>query len=740
MQQHETLRQIIKLVLDRRLGKAIIDLENFLLSNPQQSDMDILMAIKNDYQLMSDYWQHGYADPQRSHVYDQLLRRLYVLAVNMTIQWKRKNCAFFHAIYARPRNIRKDWTTTAIKHDLETFVSEIALLQLTPEASRQDRSRQLYYDHQQLIHDLFDYIVTSRLWKESLATAFEDILLSPTIDTIDQQLIVSAITLANLQNFDINKFNLLVHVYQKATDEPLRQRALVGWVLSASEETVSLYPELQTVITELCADDGCQSELTEFQMQLISCSDAEDDKRRIENEIMPDILNGSRMKLTRQGLVETDDDTLEDILHPDALERRMEMVEQSMGKMMDMQKQGSDIYFGGFSQMKRFPFFNDMSNWFVPFYPNHPAICDIWQQARGKKILHAITSIGAFCDSDKYSFVCAFDQVLSRLPANMIQMVDNGEASPLPIGGEISAEEQRSPTFIRRIYLQNIYRFYKLFPARIDFKNPFDNKSSLDYATDSSTSLFFASSLFRTTALQSRYTEVASFLMKHNHFDEAISVLKDVSEPYCDYDHYVMLGTAVQHNPAITTISAFVCFGKALQLQPDSERALMGLARAAFRQQNYRVALEAYEKLYSLQPEKKSYVLNLAVCQMNVGQIDEAQKLLFKLNYLYPDDLSVIRVLAWALTLAGKFEQADKYYNRLLSVDAPHADDMLNYGYNLWFSNDVTTAIGMFRQFLAIRDDDNFSMASEFINNEYQLITSHGINDAEIQLMLDAVA
>ena len=387
MQQNETLRHIVKLVLDRRLGKGIIELENYLLSNPQQIDIDILMSIKNDYQLMTDYWQHGYADPQRSQVYDQLLRRLYVLTVNMSIQWKRKNSAFFHAIYARPRNIRKDWTTTVIKHDLEAFVSETALLQLLPEPTRQDKSRQLYRDHQQLVHDLFDYIVTSRLWKDSLATAFENILLSPTIDTIDQQLIVSAITLSNLQNFDINKFNVL------------RQRALVGWVLSASEDTVSLYSEQQTIIAELCADSRCQSELTEFQMQLISCMDAEDDKRRIENEIMPDILNGSNMKLTRQGLVETDEDTLEDILHPDALEHRMEMVEQSMGKMMDMQKQGSDIYFGGFSQMKRFPFFSDMSNWFVPFYPNHPAICDIWQQSRGKNILHAITGIGAFCDS-----------------------------------------------------------------------------------------------------------------------------------------------------------------------------------------------------------------------------------------------------------------------------------------------------------------------------------------------------
>lgn len=35
--------------------------------------------------------------------------------------------------------------------------------------------------------------------------------------------------------------------------------------------------------------------------------------------------------------------------------------------MMDMREKGVDIYFSGFSQMKRFPFFSSLVNWFVPF-------------------------------------------------------------------------------------------------------------------------------------------------------------------------------------------------------------------------------------------------------------------------------------------------------------------------------------------------------------------------------------
>ena len=53
-------------------------------------------------------------------------------------------------------------------------------------------------------------------------------------------------------------------------------------------------------------------------------------------------------------------------------------MEESFQKMAEMQKQGTDIYFGGFSQMKRFPFFNELSNWFVPFYSHHPAVAEVY--------------------------------------------------------------------------------------------------------------------------------------------------------------------------------------------------------------------------------------------------------------------------------------------------------------------------------------------------------------------------
>jgi hypothetical protein len=95
--------------------------------------------------------------------------------------------------------------------------------------------------------------------------------------------------------------------------------------------------------------------------------------------------------------------------------------------------------------------------------------------------------------------------------------------------------------------------------------------------------------------------------------------------------------------------------------------------------------------------------------------------------------------MAWAQTVSGHYEQAEKFYCQLLALENPEPTDMLNYGYCLWFSKNISTAIGMFRQFLSSQQDEAYSIADEFMKTEHQLIASHGISDAEILLMIDAV-
>ena len=721
----------------RQLGKGIGMLENYLLVHPRQADMNELVSLRDDYHLMASYWQRGFDDPQREQVYDKLLKRLFALVSNVAVNWQLENSPFLKALHLRPRKVRKDWSMTAVRTSLEEFVSELAMLSLEEnEEKRRTRTQQLHSEHWDLMRDLFDYVLTSRHWRESLANAFLDMLLSPTLASIDQQLLVSAITLAAMQNFCYQKFRVLTEVYARATDEQLRQRALVGWVLCADDQWVEVHPEMRDVIGTLCADEQTRTQLAELQMQLMYCQDADADRATIQKEILPDIINGSNLKVTKHGLVEMDEDSLEEILHPEASEQAMERMEQSVRRMADMQRQGADIYFGGFSQMKRFPFFNDICNWLLPFYPQHPGIAAIWNNNKSHRFLKAITRMGAFCDSDKYSFVLAFEQVLGHLPHNVVQMIEQGEAA-MPVGGEVTADEQQQPAFIRRVYLQNLYRFFRLFPARGEFRNPFGSEEGTEIPPRGI--LFFASSLMGTQQMVAQTMAVARFLLKRHQWHQAAAVLLNIPKELHDYQYYMMMGTVTQHLPEHTRLSMHECYHKALECKPDSEKAQAGLARALFNNQAYEDALEVYERLLAAYPDHRVYQLNAAVCMANLERADEALKLLYRLSYQDADDIAVNRVLAWTLTLAGKYEQADKLYCKIIDTESPQSADMLNYGYNLWLSRHVTTAIGMFRQFMASQDNADFKLYEEFMGNEHQLLGARGITDTEIRLMADAV-
>ena len=740
MHKNTQLNHIISTISQYRLGKGICDLENFLMSHPYQPDIEELNHIKDDYNLMADYWKNGYDDPQRQHVYTQLLHRLYHLIANIVLRDQLQNNAYLQGLYQRPRQLRRDWAVSTIKKELESYVTDIALLELEPQHVASEKRDQLNRQHQNLMCDLFDYIATSQLWNDSTRDSYLELFLSPTIDIHDQLLLVSAVSMSAMNVFDPNKFKVLASLYQQVTDVQLRQRALVGWVFALDSEKAVIYPEIGQMIKDICDDENNCKELTELQIQLYYCMDTDTDQRTIRDEIMPDLMDGNHFKVTRHGLMDVEEDSLEDILHPEESERKIEKMEQGMHRMSDMQKQGSDIYYGGFSQMKRFPFFqNYLSNWFAPFSTNHPDIHSIWKDSKNHKFLSNILGMGGFCDSDKYSFVLAYHQIVDHLPASVMKMIDAGEAAPMPVGGQVNEEERKTPAFNRRMYLQNLYRFYRLHYMRREFPNPFEN---------SSVYLFFSNSLFVGTLLESHFLEISSFLMKRNHITDALRMIEHVPEHLRDYQYYMIYGNMLRHQPQthypFSLHEELHCYEKAHLLKPEETKAMAGLARISFRLENYTLALSFYEKLLERQPENRHYMLNAAFCLINQNQCDQAEKYLFKLNYLYPDDQNVIRGLARLMTLQGRFEQARKYYIQLLSVDQPMPLDFLNYGYCLWFSRDEAAAIVTFKKFMVKQaegsnEDKPFNLENEFMIKEHDSLLLHNISDVEIQLMIEAV-
>lgn len=703
---NESLKLVDEALQAGNVGRAIRQMENYLAAWPEQHTAEKLAQVSEDYHRMEAYWLQGGTDPQRGELYQRLLQRVYVLYANVMHYHRMNASPYQNSLYTRVRQGQRDWSLTAIRQEMEGFVSNVAMLQLEPDNKRAAKSEALYRDHQQQMNQLFEYVLTSRQWSDGVGSQFTEMLTSPTIDSIDQQLLIAAITLSLLNQYDMAKFRLLTEVYRLSQDEAVRQRALVGWTLSLSDTYQRVYPEQRQLISALLQSEEVCQELTELQIQLIYCLNEESASRTIQKEIMPDLLKNSS-KMMAQDIEGTEEERLEEVLHPEVSEERMEHLEASMRRMQDMQKEGVDVFFHGFSQIKRYPFFYDISNWLVPFYWQHADIAQIVGKQENLFFLNKVFASNAFCNSDKYSFVLAMQDVLGRLPQQMRDMLQRGEYSADELGEKV----EQSAAYERRLYLMDIYRFFRLYPHRAELYNPFETT-----ADELGGCGFFALDVLAGTPIEKYKVQIVRQLKKQKMLHAAQHLLETFAEPYRDMQYYLWT-----HD-----------YDHALELNPKHERALLGKGRQLYDEGSYEEALTWFEQLAETYPEKANNQLYVAICLVQLERYEEALKPLYRLNYEQPDNDAVSRVLAWTQTCQGKLEQAANIYEQLTSREQQEDDDLKNYGYCLWLQGQVDRARERFHQYCQRRGQSAVAQ-KDFFDTEW--LQKRGITIEEINMM-----
>ena len=646
------------------------------------------------------------------------------MAANLEISWRCKNIsAWINAFHVADRlNTSHDFIRTV----LETFVSDVAMLSLQPEEVRIQKRTELYERHQLFINRLFNALWTSCQWTDDDCLFYTDLLLSPTVVSSDQQVLVSAISLSAMNQFDINKFKTLTNIYQRATDEHVRQRALVGWVLSIFEG-MDIFPEQEIIIRKICDNPAFTRELLTLQIQSFYSKDAEKDNDKIQRDIMPDIMRNSNLTIDRIGIIEKEEDAVENILNQDADEKRMEQLEEKVRKMADMHKQGSDIYFGGFSHMKRFPFFNDMINWFTPFYLEHPSLCSVSSKLGDTMFLNALMERSNFCESDKYSFAFAIEQIADQLPNN-IKNVINSDAA---FGSLVQSDDKEDAFSIRRTYLQDLYRFFRLYDKAGDFINPFEDNGKGDFISDS---FFFTYKCFEESGLDDVKLRLAMHLYKHQKTMELAELLTTFQSS--DPRFSILIGyTNINLGKAD---AAYKYFDDALIADPDNRWALKGKARAALINEDYDLAEEVYGLLLNLEPGHKGYTMKRCVALLKMGKFSEVREELFRLDYQYPDDMNVKRLLAWAMLSDDNLEKASQLYDTLLS-ECPVHEDYINAGYCQWAMGNIERAVEYFRDWMARSRGDTEQLLKEF-RRDTDTLSKYNISETDEYLMLSLVA
>ncbi len=719
MEEMYSLNEVRSRILESHdLGGAIRLLDETISNHNTLHGDERLEDIRLDYNRMKDFVLRGYSDSQRETLYNRLLRRLLAVVGDIALQAYVHHNPTYQAAAVRGRGLVV--SDDEVRARLEGYVQDIALLSLSPD---EQRRRQLIRDHYDWLSRLFDAILVSPQWNEARFQFWANILVSPTIDLFDASLLTSAIMLSCVNIFDVEKLHVLVHVAISAGDETLRQRGLVGvaFALDAELGSMDLYPEIQEWIDALTADDDRCRQLLEMQMQVVYCIDVDKDTATIRQDIMPGIMKNQTFTIDHNGIHEKVDDPLDEALHGDDFDRKMEEMEQSMRRMRNMQERGSDIYFGGFAHMKRFAFFYVLSNWFAPFSADHPALSGVAEKLRAPGLMERLGSHSPFCDSDAYSFALALSSVIDKLPAGVRELLGGSESV---FAAEQSATDHNAPAYIRLMYLQSLYRFFRLYVRKDDFANPFD------YAKSRSR-FFFIHPLFRHTPLRRLAVRMEQFMARRGRFDLLGELVGCYSEEPLSVAERRMKALWLEKTGRME--EAVGNYRAILQERPDDRMALAKVAAYCAGQGDYPKAVEYYKRLCVADPDNVAYRIRLGITLLWTDKADEGMQKLYELDFSYPDNADVRRALAWGLLVQAKPKKAEEIYDRLLAAGECEASDQLNAGYSKWFQGKVSDAVILFKNYNANSSSGLFAA----FNTDSQLLLVYGITACDRNIMLD---
>lgn len=721
-----------------RLYDALACLQGLLYDTGEPQLLNEHESLKSDYERMLNFMNAGGTDPQRNAIHQNLLRRAYTLLDNATRAYRlhssTKSCAAAYKMM-----LANEQT------DIGKLASHVDGLcdTLAEERNRRDyngrttRIRELEAATAQAFSMLFN-----GLWTYRTVNRDEKELLQAIVERQEdsqQPLLISALTLNLWESFDAGKFHILLHFCLSHNTE-VRTRALTGavWTYMKYKERFHLYPDLLKGLSVLGQEPAVVSDLLLLQKQLYMSLETVRAKKKLQEEILPDLLKSKRHHRNHMGFEELDIELTQALQGTPKEEWKLSKEDirlaNNMKAFMQMGEEGVDVNLATFSALKEFDFFRTTSNWFLPFDSRHPDVRNMFYTDDDKPLqfLHFLLQTGHFCDSDKYS-LCL---MLQKIPQSQRQTVMDKFGAQLESEGKedrLSGLIQQAETPARkyRTYIENLYRFFKLSAHRNDFTDPF----TMDL-------LFTDYEALKELVHTTEYLkEMAGFLMKLEYYDDAIGYWEEIkSTEGATADLLQKLAYCYQKKQM--TGQAVTTYQQADLLEPDNEWTLYQLHLCYASLKHFDKELECLLKLEQMKPDDARCISETGFCLIRMERFEEAANRFYKLEYMGERVPTAMRAIAWCSFKTNKLEQAEKYYAKLL-VNSEKAkwEDYLNAGHTAWLLGDLRQAVALYRNYIE-RYRKQFPDKKDWLqpfNDDIDELKAHGLSHTDICLVRDMI-
>lgn len=640
-------------------------------------------SICKDYDVMLNFFSQGWTDEGRIKVFQNLTNRSHTLLDRAARRFRLKS-----------------------GKDLYTITSENLLNTDNPDVN------------------LFNNIWTSDIFKTTDSDRLD--IQMKAVDTNCQLQAISAIMLNILEYFDVEKVKIIIR-YCQHDDTRIRARAIVAliWIIMKYEQQFLNYTELQDAINLIGMQEKFRSEITILQKELLLSLETANIGRRLQKEILPDLLKDKNPGSPNLDFTFVDEDLSaslfdDNINHANPEQRKLS---NKMKELVELGREGVDINIGTFMMLKSFTFFQQTANWFAPFNQEHPEVKHLLSTSNTIQLL---IESGNFCDSDKYS-LCI---MVSQMPTSQREIVLSQLSKQFEGNEEVLRESPSSVISINkyfRSYLQDLYRFYTIHPNKHEFDNPFKRDCLLTNYT-SIKNILVSSPTY--------YKDMAPMLIKRNRYDDAIN--------------YIMLSADIQfeslqklaycHQQLGNYSSAIQYYKQADLIQADNEWNLKQMCHCYSVMHRYDDELKCLKKIADIHPNDTHISSKMAKCLMKNGQYETACQYYYELEYKGINTFMAQRAIAWCNLKLNNLQQSEKYYRLITENTQTSWTDYMNYGHVLWALDKRVEAIECYKKYISlIRKEKKTDPLHSFDKDRKDLL-GLGLSEIDIDLMRDTIA
>lgn len=668
---------------EQRLNRALKLQENLLYTNPTWPFLDEVIHIRQAYEGLLKYMELGLKDESRQAQFQILLQRTYKLLHQMKRHYLKESQ---NTLY------RKTWQAVR-RQSYQDWMTQLEQAQVSEMMYKQDKEafKKELENHERNLNDLFNQIWTSGSFSDMDILELRAMLNSDLIAKDDKLLCISALTLQQSFCPDSNILSVLLElsISDKAEME-IKVRSVIGWLLCLMQY------EKEYLLSENCQNLIMQNFQTDNNQQLI-CNALNDFYLSLESkELINKVQNEILPLLNNEDLFTGNKDDMEKIL------------KSSMKKIEKLVNSGADIQFSSFFQDKNYPFFKQAANWFRPFSECHSET-EFPMREKKMENLKVLLKNPSLCDNDKWSLF----------------FKTKGINIPLNIQG-LSPEDMESldftitPEIYSRNYIHDLFRFYNLYPYRLEFINLLKQNFSPVKHTFLLKLLYkeylflLARILFSNKVYMDCIFVAKRFLKDEKYSLQANKLIADSFRLNNDYAH------AIEY------------YQHAYSLKQE-DGTLFLLAQCYKQTHNFKEAAEIYRNLYENKPEDRAICKLYASSLIKNDNTKEAIPLLYKIAYLDEKESDFAQgSLAWCYLLEGKLEEAwaahEKIKNKTLS-------DMLNGGHICWAMQDYKNAIDFYRCFLT-KSPDRIK-AEDDMESDLKYMKKYGLKRFELRLILE---